>query len=181
MSSSRASQCKPRPVTLIRTGARCSGEARTRRANHAKGAPIVRPSSRSTHKVSSSKRTALAEMLMPRPFDLFASRDNNPAEPCQIATGEAKTIRQRNLWPQPELRLRTGVLDMDVGRFARAAFAGTKEKPRAADAKHNRYCVKLARGGAPSTETRAAGRIPVPPLDHLTASGWQEKNLLHAL
>jgi hypothetical protein len=106
----------------------------------------VRPSAKSTHKVSSSKRTALAEVLMPRPFDLFASRGNNPAEPRQIATGEAKTIRQCNLWPQPELRLRTGVLDMDMGRLARAAFVGIKEKPRAADTKNNRPCVKLARG-----------------------------------
>src|SRR5690606_9371174 len=101
-------QCKPRPDGLMMKSARSSALARIRRGNHASGAPIVRPSARSTHKVSSSQRTALAEMLMPRSLDLLAARFNGtrqfrqfaPAEPWESAkatSGQARISLRRRL------------------------------------------------------------------------------------
>jgi hypothetical protein len=73
MSSSRASQWSPR--LLMRSWSRCSGVARRRRGNQARGTPRVRPSLRSTHMLSASKRTligaavALTEVVIPCSFD----------------------------------------------------------------------------------------------------------------
>src|SRR6185312_10566448 len=69
MSSSSASQCRPR--LLIRTCSRCSGVLCRSRGNHASGTPITLPSLRSTHMLSASKctRVALTEEFIPCPFD----------------------------------------------------------------------------------------------------------------
>src|SRR6185437_3894661 len=53
MSSSSASQCRPR--LLIRTCAHCSAVPCSKRGNHASGTPMIRPSLRSTHMLASSK------------------------------------------------------------------------------------------------------------------------------
>ena len=63
ISSSSASQC--RPTRLSSTWLRSSGVAWSRRGNHASGIPSVLPSDSSTHIVCSSKRTLVAEMVMP--------------------------------------------------------------------------------------------------------------------
>ena len=67
MSSSSASQCKP-PL-LSSTWARCSALASSRRGNQANGAAMVHSSDTLTHMVSSSKRSALGEVVIPGPFD----------------------------------------------------------------------------------------------------------------
>src|SRR4029077_10457251 len=75
ISSSRSSQC--RPTRLISTRVRASGLACKRRGNHASGTPKVRPSVKSTHIVCSSKRTAVAEIVIPCLQDQRSSfRDN---------------------------------------------------------------------------------------------------------
>lgn len=61
--SSIASQWIPR--RLSSKSWRCAGVAWSRRGNHASGTPSVRPSSISTHMQSSSKRSALGEILTP--------------------------------------------------------------------------------------------------------------------
>lgn len=54
---------QPEPADLD-TRAHTSGLACKSRGNHANGTPKVRPSVKSTHIVCSSKRTAVAEMVM---------------------------------------------------------------------------------------------------------------------
>src|SRR5580698_10644572 len=75
ISSSRSSQCKP--TRLISTRARASGLACKRRGNHASGTPKVRPSVKSTHIVCSSKRTVVAEMVIPYLQDQSSSLGDN--------------------------------------------------------------------------------------------------------
>ena len=69
ISSSKASQCRPRP--LILTCFRCLAVPRSKRGNHASGTPMVRPSLNSTHMQSGSNLTrfALTEELIPHPLD----------------------------------------------------------------------------------------------------------------
>src|SRR5260370_31444862 len=77
MSSSSASQCRPR--LLILTCSRCSVVACRSRGNQASGTPIIRPSLRSTHMLSGSKctRVALTEEFIPYPLDpLFVGLDD---------------------------------------------------------------------------------------------------------
>ena len=58
-SSSRSDQCIPYPAPAIRQFARCSGVACSKRGYQARGTVMVRPSKRSTLRVSSVTRTSL--------------------------------------------------------------------------------------------------------------------------
>jgi hypothetical protein len=78
MSSSRASQCRPK--RLISTCWRSTGVARNSRGNHASGTPSVRPSVNSTHMVYSSKRTLVAEMVMPGSQNEVANVSDGPQD-----------------------------------------------------------------------------------------------------
>src|SRR6185437_13251700 len=77
MSSSNASQCKPR--LLIRTCSRCSALLCSSRGNHASGTLMVLPSLRSTHILSGSKctRVALTEEFIPCPLDAVSIAFDN--------------------------------------------------------------------------------------------------------
>lgn len=76
-SSSISIQCSP--DRLSSTWPLCSGVACKRRGSQASGTPKMRPSSRSTQKLCSSKRTASGsgEKLTPSPFDFVASLLDN--------------------------------------------------------------------------------------------------------
>lgn len=140
----------------MRTAARCCSDARSRRGNQAIGAPIVRPSTRSTHKVSSSQRTALAEMLMPRPFDFFAPAFNNSHQVRQFAARKPGAIGDGDFRAQPKLRFIVAFFDVGVNRLAGASFVREEKEPRTALSKndwHHRAIAQFA------TEPKAAQNI----------------------
>jgi hypothetical protein len=101
MSSSRSSQCRPFPVTLIRHCPRCAGVACSNRGNHAIGTPIVRPSCSSTHIVTSSNRTAFAEVLMPCPHDFVSPPFDDPYQFSLLTSGESEALRDPDVGAHP--------------------------------------------------------------------------------
>ena len=66
MSSSKAHQC--RPVLLSSLFKRWSGVAASSLRNQSNGMAVVRPSTRLTYMLSSSKRTDLGKVFIPCPF-----------------------------------------------------------------------------------------------------------------
>src|SRR5579884_3532150 len=95
ISSSSSSQC--RPIRLIATRWRASALACRRRGYHAKGTPNVRPSERSTHIVCSSKRTAVAEMVIPGLQDEASPLRDNTQDMRKFDGIEAITLREGNI------------------------------------------------------------------------------------
>src|SRR3990167_10791639 len=102
MSSSSPSQWMP---SRLRKNADLStSDAWSRRGNHAIGAPIVRPSSSSTHRQWSSKRTdrGSGEIVIPCPFEFFAPLFDKTNQLRKHAGREAAIIGQADLRAKPE-------------------------------------------------------------------------------
>src|SRR3569832_824517 len=104
------------------------------------GTPPVRPSCRSTQRVSSSNRNALAEMLMPASLDQLSVRSHHLDHLGQRSAIDAATAGHRDSRPQPELRLGVTLLGVDVDRLAGTAFIGEKEVPDAIIAENDGHC-----------------------------------------
>src|ERR1035437_3984777 len=151
MSSSKASQCSP--FLLNSTCARCSGAASSKRGNHASGAAMVRPSDRLTHRVSSSNRTALGEVLIPSPFNEFLVGGNDASQLPQRACVKTVTVGQVNRRREPEFCLTVRATYMDVHRLTRIALVGVKEKPETFVAEHDRH------GNRPLRQMKSALQI----------------------
>lgn len=117
MSSSRASQCKPR--LLMRQASRCSGDACKRRGNHASGTPSTRPSESPTHMLSSSNRTlvGLTEELSPLDFDVLTVCLDQLKKFSQGRPIETIVAGQPNPRTQPELGFYTRPVDVDIHWF----------------------------------------------------------------
>jgi len=163
MSSSRASQWMPRELSS--KPARCSGVAAKRRGNQANGTPTTRPSSRSTHRLSSSKRTALAEVVIPSPFDQLTVVRRYGHQLAQGCGVEAIACSNADLWHQPKLRFMTTRPYVDMNRLARAALVRIEEKPEAFVAKNHGHARIL---GKPWL-VRAMGSDA----DHAPDRGWR--------
>ena len=79
--------------------------------------------------MSSSKRTALGEVVIPSPFyQLFVS-NHDVSQLSEGTSIKTITVCQINVWSQPELGFSVRAAHMDVHRFARVAFVGIEEKP----------------------------------------------------
>ena len=128
MSSSSASQCRPK--ALIVTWARSVGVACSRRGNQTSGTPMVRPSLSATQRLSSSKLTFSAEMIMPSPFDVAATVRHDPRNSPQGSGVQATTLRQSHLWVKPEFRAVRSLDDMHMRRLPWVAFVGVEEVPK---------------------------------------------------
>src|SRR5579884_1564952 len=139
ISSSNSSQCNP--VRLISTFARCAGEALSRRGNQASGTPNVRPSVRSTHIVCSSKRTSVAEMLMPCSQDQVASVVHNAQNTREFGRIEAIAVCDGYLGLQPDFGVLARAFHVYVQRFTRKAFIGVEEEPQPAISKDERHAA----------------------------------------
>src|SRR6185437_11376229 len=137
MSSSRSSQC--RPMRLISTRCLASALAFKRRGNHARGTPNVRPSDSSTHIVCSSKRTAVAEIVIPGLQDGATSLGNDMQDTRKFDGIEAITLGDGYLWLKPHLGVSAAAFDVNVPWLARKPFVGEKEIAQASIAEDNRH------------------------------------------
>ena len=135
MSSSRASQCRPR--LLMRTWSRCSGVLCRSRGNHARGTPMMRPSLRSTHMLSASKWTrvgrmftcvASAEEFIPCPLDPVFVRFDDLQQLAESAGIVAIIVGQPDFRFQPEFCFDVIFIDVDMNRLTRRSFIGIEEK-----------------------------------------------------
>ena len=128
MSSSIASQCRPRLLILTRSSS--SEVQRNSLGNQASGTPIVRPSLSSTHMLSASKRTrvALTEELIPCLLDRFPVCLNNPQYLAKSAGIVAIIVGHSSHWLHPEFRLIRIFLNMDVHRLPRRSFIRIEEE-----------------------------------------------------
>src|SRR5580704_1638996 len=117
ISSSRSSQCSP--TRLISTRARASELACKRRGNHASGTPKVRPSVKSTHIVCSSKRTAVAEMVIPCLQDQGSSFRDNAQDTRKFCRIKAIALRKRDFRLEPYFSIFATALHVDMPRLAR--------------------------------------------------------------
>src|SRR6266568_9270487 len=141
-SSSTASQCRPRLPILT-----CSSSSVVHRSslgNHANGTPIVRPSLRSTHMLSASKRTrvALTEELIPCPFDPLPVGLDDPDQLTKSSGIVAIIVGYLNRRSQPEFCLQLILFNMDVDWFTRRSFIGIEEKPEAALPKNDWHILR---------------------------------------
>src|SRR5580692_7760538 len=116
ISSSRSSQC--RPTRLISTRARASVLACKSRGNHANGTPKVRPSVKSTHIVCSSKRTAVAEMVIPCLQDQSSSFRDNAQDTRKFCRIKAIALSDGDVWLQPDFGVPAASFGVDVMRLA---------------------------------------------------------------
>jgi hypothetical protein len=97
-----------------------------------RGTPRVRPSVRSTHMVGSSKRTLVAEMLMPRLQDQATVVVDSLQDSRQFAGVEAVAVRYGYVRFQPDLGIPAAAFDVNVRRLrwqiprsSRRSSAGT--------------------------------------------------------
>ena len=86
------------PRGLSSNCARCSTVAASKRGNQASGTAMRLPSSRWTHMLSSSKRTALAEVVMPSPFDQLSVGLRHLHQLAQRAGVKPVAGADPNLW-----------------------------------------------------------------------------------
>ena len=86
--------------------------------NHARGTPTVRPSVNSTHMVTSSNRTELAEMFMPRLHDLLSPCGYDSDQFRLLTPSIAGTVRYPDVRIQPRFRFRVTAAGMDIDGFA---------------------------------------------------------------
>src|SRR5688572_2483706 len=100
----------PKPPPATRQFARCEGVAASRRGYHTSGTEIVRPSRRSTTRVSSVKRTLLtrspgltSEVRIPRLQQLGLALSHQSVNTAQLDRAEPKVTCQCDRG-QPELR-----------------------------------------------------------------------------
>jgi hypothetical protein len=84
-----------------------AGDADKSLGNQASGTPKTRPSESETHMVASSNLTSVAEMFMPRPFDLGTVLVHNAHDIREFPAVEHVAIGERNLRFQPDLRIIT--------------------------------------------------------------------------
>jgi hypothetical protein len=98
--------------------------------NHARGTPIVRPSDNSTHMLLSSKRTDLAEIFIPGPFDQFRIVGHDIQELFKRSGIETIALGQRNIRKYPKLGFAACTHDMDMRRFAWAALVRKEEETK---------------------------------------------------
>ncbi len=89
---------------------------------------MTRPSSRCTHRLSSSKRTALAEVLIPRPFDQFAVELRDLGQFTQRGGIEAGAVGHTHLRFEPQLGFGVPRAHKHVHRLARVSFIGVEEE-----------------------------------------------------
>src|SRR5208282_1553812 len=109
MSSSSSGQCTPRPPPISRQEPRSSAVACARRGYQASGAAMVRPSARSTDKVSSltstlvarASRGSTAEKLIPTLQQLLSVLLDQPADPVDFLPAEtAATLQSHGIEPE---------------------------------------------------------------------------------
>ena len=133
MSSSSDSQWSPRVVR--RTCARCSGVACNKRGNHASGTPTTRPSLRSTHMLSESKRTPVGlatEKVIPCSFYARSVGLHDLQQFAERSSIITVIVSDPNIRTQPELRFNACLFYVDMNGFARSSFVGIKEEPETA-------------------------------------------------
>src|SRR3954468_10172255 len=122
MSSSSASQCRPRRPNS--TCSRWAGVACNRRGNHASGTPSVRPSDSSTHIVSVSKRTVVAEMVMPGFQEKIAVVFDHAKDIRKFPGIEAETVGNGDVSFKPHFRVAATTPDVDMRRLRRLPLVG---------------------------------------------------------
>src|SRR5205085_647059 len=103
---------------------RCSGVASNKRGYHAKGTVMVRPSTRSTLKLSSSVRTSftrspglIPEVFMPCPQKLLLVIRNHSPDFTKLLCCEAQIACQRHRI-EPEFRRFFVTVHVHMRRFA---------------------------------------------------------------
>src|SRR5574337_630243 len=141
------------PRGLSSNWARCSGVAANNRGNHARGTSMIRPSSKWTHMLSSSNRTALAEVVMPSPFDQLSVGLCHLHRLAQRPGVKAVAGGDSNLWFEPEFGLIAAGPHVHVHRLARAALVGLEEEAEALVAKRHRHRGIVGRARATVPES----------------------------
>lgn len=126
--------------------------------NHASGTPSVRPSSISTHMQSSSKRSALGEILMPCPLKLLAVLLDQTLDTVEGPGVEAVIVGHHHCGREPEFSLVPTFANVDVGGLARVALVRVEVEFEAVEAQDDRHQErpskrdqKPATGGAGDT------------------------------
>jgi hypothetical protein len=110
MSSSRSGQWTPSPRPIKRQFARSAGVPCARRGYQGKGTLTLRPSTRSTIKVSSvtvtccaiADRKSLGEVLIPRSTKLYSVVSHHRLHPANLGPAKAAAPGQP-YWIKPEL------------------------------------------------------------------------------
>ena len=92
---------------------------------------MVRPSVRSTHMVSSSKRRRSAEVLIPTLFDQRPILEHDLLQFSQPPAVEARAVSQGDIRLKPELGFVPILFDVDMERLARLPLVRLEEKPEA--------------------------------------------------
>src|SRR5512143_2263678 len=111
----------PYPAPTISQLALCSGLACRRRGYHTSGTVIVRPSSKSTLRLSSEKRTSRtaspalsSEVLIPAFQQDITVFGNQPLDHTQLSRGKTKIASQGD-GLEPELGRKPVSVNMNVG------------------------------------------------------------------
>gem|GEM_PF-4163075 len=150
MSSSKASQWRPRPPPLMTHVLSCSGEAACNRGKNANGTPRRRPSASCTHMAFSSKSTSSArgsmcEIFIPKPPDHLAFFFGEKHDQFLLRRAETPGFCKNNLRIQPNLRERIPSPNMYVKRFTRNSLVRKEEEPVSFVSENDGHEIRIAR------------------------------------
>ena len=95
--------------------------------------------------LSSSKRNALAEVVIPCPFNQFLVAACNLHEVFERGYVETDAVGDAHLRVQPKLRFAGSGAHVHVHRFAGVAFVRIEEEAKALVSEHHRHALSLRR------------------------------------